>query len=220
MTAHASLSSSGGMLGKMGSGAVTASASLSGSGSVASDFSFFYPSTNGPTNANSYGSTATWAFMFQVTASGHSLAGYAFWVCPGSPAGETAAQTFALWHWNGSAWVYDSAATVTSGTLSTGWNKISLGSAYSLTASTNYMAQTAVNGNFTNLGNQFGTGDPYAGGFTNGPLNVYSDRSGTDVPPSSNGQCPFSTTITDPTASAVSSLGSNSSWWGLDVIVQ
>lgn len=220
MTASAALSSSGGMLGKLGTGATAASAALTGTGSVvAGTYSFRYPGTAGPTNAASYGSIAAWTLQFEVTSGGHELLGYAFWVCPGSPAGETAAQDFVLYTWTGATFAIALTSHVTSGTLSTGWNEVLLGTPYSLTASTNYLASTWVNGNFTEVNNLFGSGQTYAAGFTNGPLFIYSDTSGSAAAPSGYHQCAFCTSSGNyPTLPC--NTNSNQSWWGLDVVVQ
>lgn len=220
MTAHASLSSSGGMLGLLGSGALHASAALTGSGTVtAGTFSLFYPNTAGPTNGGSFNNIAAWCLQFEVTASGHELVGYGVWICPGTPTGPTAPCNCYLYHWSGSAWVLDSGASVTSGTLSTGWNAVNLSTPFSLTASLNYMAVLEINGHPAVLNNQFGSGDPYAAGFTNGPLFIYSDTTGSAPAPSGYPQGNLCTTINLPSVPPCST-GSNSGWFGCDVIVQ
>ena len=41
-----------------------------------------------------------------------------------------------------------------------------------------YIAATGFTGGFPDTNNQFGGGDPYSGGITNGPLTAYSDPVG------------------------------------------
>jgi hypothetical protein len=54
---------------------------------------------------------------------------------------------------------------------------------------------------FPNTNNQFGPGDPYSAGITNGPLSAYSDTSGSAPAPSNwANQGLFSTSYSDPTA--------------------
>ena len=61
------------------------------------------------------------------------------------------------------------------------------------------MAVTGFSGGFPNTANQFGGGDPYSAGITNGPLFAYSDSSGSAGSPTME-QGVFSTAGTDPTA--------------------
>lgn len=220
MTAYATLSSSGGMLGRMGSGALTASAALTGSGTVVSTtYSFFYPGTSGPASGVSYGGNITVGLQFKVTATGHSLLGYRWWVQAGTNPNPTAAQKFALWTWVPSTWSLVSAGTVTSGTLTTGWNAVNLGSSVALTNGQLYQVTTGLTGNFNDTNNEFGTGDPYAGGITNGPIFAYSDVAGALFSPANVNQGQFGTAGNDPTTAQPLTGDVHSNFW-IDVIVQ
>jgi len=131
---------------------------------------------NGPANANSYGGDFIAAAPFRVTQGGMWFEGYWYWVAGGSPAGPTSPQKFALWGYTGaSTGMLISGTTVTSGTLSAGWNYIPLATPVQLSSGSQYggcyIAQTGVNGNFNDTNSQFGSGDPYNGaGIANGPL--------------------------------------------------
>ena len=63
------------------------------------------------------------------------------------------------------------AATVTSGPLTAGqWNYVPLDTPVPLAIGGCYNACTGLNGSFPVTNSQFGAGDPYGGGITNGPL--------------------------------------------------
>jgi hypothetical protein len=220
VTATAALSSSGGMLGLLGTGATAATAALTGSGTVVSNtYSFFYPSTSGPSSGISYSGNFLAGLQFKVTASGHSLLGYYWWVQAGTNPNPTAAQKFALYTWVPSTWSLVSAGTVTSGTLSAGWNRVNLGSGVALTSGQLYEVTTGFTGNFNDTTNQFGTGDPYATGITNGPIFAFSDVPGATFSPSNNNQGLFGTAGNDPTVNQPLTGDVHSNFW-IDVIVQ
>jgi hypothetical protein len=115
-------------------------------------------------------------------------------------------------------WTLQSAATETSGTLSPGWNLVSLGTPFALATSTAYCFATGVNGNFNDTQNSFGSGDPYAAGITSGPAICYSDTSGSAPSPSTYAQGLFSTAGTDPTTTFPND-GTNSYNPWLDVVI-
>src|SRR6185312_13305254 len=141
--------------------------------------------------------------------------GYWWWVPAG---GDTAAQVFALWQVTGtSAGTLVPGATVTSGPLVAGqWNFTPLAFPIQLTPGIPYTAQTgyvAAHG-FPDTANQFGGGEPFVNGITNGPLNAYSDVSGTggtnQMPAGWLSQGAFATSTADPTA-LLANLGSSGS---------
>ena len=155
------------------------------------------------------------------------LQGYYWWVPTG---GDTGAQKFCLWNrYATSTQVVISGGTVTSGTLTAGqWNYVPLATPVPLAPGELYVAATgweSVNG-FPSTNNQFGSGDPYVGGITNGPLTAWSDGSngGTYLFPTSYGpaQGLFGTGNTggaaDPTLNFPPG-GSNSANFWIDVLV-
>ena len=220
MTATAALSSTGGMLGLMGTGVLTATAALTGTGSVvASTLSFFYPSTNGPSSGTSFSSPIGFGLQFKVTAPGHTLLGYAWWVQAGTNPNPTVPQTFCLYTWVPSTWSLVAAGTIVSGTLSVGWNTVMLGSGVSLTSGQVYQACTGLTGNFNDVTNQFGSGQPYAAGITKGDLFAFSDLTGSAQSPSNINQSAYEVAGADPTLHQPTA-GNASDNFFIDVIIQ
>jgi hypothetical protein len=120
--------------------------------------------------------------VFQVTASGLWLSGYQWWVPPG---GDTGSQKYALQQLTSPDHGIDAivvpAAAVTSGTLAAGaMNEIGLGTPAGLSAGVPYVAATGwtMTAGFPISQNQLGSGQPYAAGITSGPVQAFSDRSG------------------------------------------
>jgi len=165
-----------------------------------------FPSASGPSSPVSYSGAFAAGIQFEVTTGGVWLEGYWWWVCPsGQP---TSPQTFALWqvYQVGTASIV-TAATVTSGTLAAGqWNFVPLKNPIMLSVGGGanlghadaggtacYVACTGFTGGFPDTNNQFGSGDIYAGGITNGPLTAFSDQSGSLAAPFGNSQGVFST---------------------------
>jgi hypothetical protein len=220
MTAHAALSSSGGMLGLLGAGSVGATASLTGSGTVeANTTSFWYPSTNGPASGISYGGNIVVGLQFKCTAAGHTFLGYAWWVQAGTNPNPTTAQKFCLYTWVSSTWSIVPGSTVTSGALSVGWNEVLLGSGISLVENQLYQVATGLTGNFNDQQDQFASGDPYQDGLTVGPLFAFSDLGGPFQSPASIPQGAFGVTSNDPTVDQPTTDDEASNFW-IDVIVQ
>jgi len=181
-----------------------------------------FPSTSGPTTANSYGGDFIAGVAFTVTQPTLYLAGYYWWVCSAGSQ-STAAQEFALWNvGGGTAGVkaFVNTSSVTSGTLTAGqWNYVALTTPIPLAENQVYVATTAFPGNFPDTNNQFGSGNTYAAGITNGPLFAYSDTTGSAaVPVSSLHQGLFGTGSTDPT-SAFPGSGSNSANFWIDPLI-
>ncbi len=132
-----------------------------------------------PPSLTPYSSTPFQAgTMFSVLAGGQWLNGYWWWVPPG---GDVAPQKFCLWNrYSTSAQSVVPGATVTSGTLTANaMNFVPLASPVQLAIGTLYIAATGWqpggSGGFPDSQNQFGSGQPYAGGVTNGPLTAWSD---------------------------------------------
>jgi len=179
-----------------------------------------FPSTSGPA-LTSYTGKFMAGVAFQVTEGATWLSGFWWWVPAG---GDTAAQEFCLWQLTaGLAGIVVPATTVTSGTLTAGaWNYVALASPVGLTPGIPYLAETAYTAahGFPETHGQFGSGDPYSAGITNGPLSAYSDASGSNPAPSGwVTQGSFGTAYSVPT-SGIPNLGSDSSsnFW-LDVQV-
>jgi hypothetical protein len=132
-----------------------------------------------PPGLTSYNSTPFQAgTMFSVLAGGMWLEGYWWWVPPG---GDVAAQKFCLWNrYSASAQGLIPAATVTSGPLTAGaMNYVPLAAPVQIAIGTLYIAATGwqpgSSGGFPDSGSQFGSGQLYSGGVTNGPLTAWSD---------------------------------------------
>ena len=144
--------------------------------------------------------------------------GYWWWVCPsGQP---TSAQKFALWNVTGQASaILIPASVATSGALTSGqWNWVPLSTPFPLAVGTCYNACTGFTGSFPATNNQFGAGDPYAAGLTDGPLTAYSDTTGSLRTPYTTSQGVFGVAGTDPSVNMPGS-GSNSAnfWMDLEV---
>ena len=122
---------------------------------------------------------------------------------------STSPQKFALWQ------VYGAAegnvvpgSVVTSGTLTAGqWNYISLPTPLPLSigdlaglGAAVYQAATGFSNSFPDTNSQFGAGDPYASGITDGPLFAYSDQGASAPSPTSatSFQGSFGVAGTDP----------------------
>jgi hypothetical protein len=137
-----------------------------------------FSSVSGPSSPVGYSGPFVAGVAFEVRTGGCWFEGYWWWVCDsGQP---TEGQTFALWQMGtNSAGVIISSATVTSGSLTPGqWNYVPLVTPLPLTIGATYIAATGFQGDFPSTNSQFGSGDPYSAGITNGPLLAYSDSSG------------------------------------------
>jgi len=175
-----------------------------------------------PPGLQSYSGPWLAGTLFSVTQGGMWLQGY-WWWCP--VGGDTTAQKFCLWQRNGpSTQVLVPSSTVTSGTLTAGaMNYTALATPIPLAIGTLYVAATgytAANG-IPNSTFQYASGDPYAGGITNGPLTAWSDsgNGGTNgyPAPSTNwglSQGVFSTSLgSDPTAAMPNGSSNSSNFW-------
>lgn len=169
---------------------------------------------NGNANAGNFIS----GVCFTVTTGGCWLTGYQYYVVTGLDAGPTTPQKFALWcATSSSAGTLVPGSVVTSGTLTAGaWNTVNLPTPIPLAIGTMYVAATGVNGNFCQLKNQFGSGNPFSAGITSGPLFGYSDTTGTAPAQYSFPQGVFSTGGSDP-STTLPSTGSSSGNFGIDV---
>lgn len=183
-----------------------------------------FPTTNGPTAATSYTGPYGTGTSFEVTASGVTLDGYWWWVCP-TGGQSTAAQEFCLYQITGtSTGTLVSGSTVTSGTLSAGWNFIPLSPPLALTSGTPYKAATAWTSSgagFPYTPGFYGTGGPGVAGITNGPLTAFSDDpggGGTNPDPFGDNQSTFQVATADPTANYPATGNSSFNGW-LDVDV-
>jgi hypothetical protein len=131
--------------------------------------------------------------VFKVTSPGLWLNGYWWWV-PGN--GPTAPQKFALWQVTGSpGGTLVSGMGATSAALTAGQFNFVPREPVQLTAGTVYAVSVGFSTTigFPDTTHQFGAGNPYAAGITNGPL--YGFHSGeTNAMP----QQPFSTASADP----------------------
>lgn len=142
--------------------------------------------TTPPADVNDYQGPFQAGIVFAVTQPAMWFEGFWWWV-PSN--GDTSPQGFALW----SIWIDDGGAesaestlvaSVTSGTLTAGeFNYIPLSSPLPITIGVAqgtylggaYVATTAwtASAGFPDTGSQFGSGDTYADGITNGPLVTY-----------------------------------------------
>lgn len=175
---------------------------------------------NGPASPTAFAGAFEAALSWYVTSGGMWLTGFYWWVPAG---GDTGAQKFALWAMTGSggAGTLVPGSVVTSGTLiANTWNLVTLPGALPLSIGSTYVAATgwtSVNG-FPDTSNQFGTGQPFSAGITNGPLSCWSDIGGSNPPPYSYNQGLFSTLHSDPSI-AMPFNQSNSSNFGIDIAV-
>ena len=183
--------------------------------------------TQPPASSNTFTNPITVSTAFQVTQGAVYLQG--FWYYLADSGQPTGAQSFCLWQVTGttlsaSGGLLVPGSQVTSGALSLGWNYIPYATPLALTPNTPYRAQTGFTGNFLASTNQFGTGNPYAAGITNGPLTAYSDFSGSAALPAwvggsgAGSQGGYSTAGADPTATYAGSSDSSYNCW-LDVQV-
>jgi hypothetical protein len=177
-----------------------------------------FPSTNGPASPVSYSGSFLAGVLFEVTSGGCYLDGYWWWV--GSSGQPVSAQTFALWQvWNTGLGALIQSGSVTSGTLTAGqWNYVPLTTPVPLAIGATYNACTGFSGSFPDTNNQFGAGEPYGAGITNGPLTAFSDQSGTAPAPFNMPQGLFSVAGTDPTKN-MPGEGSNSANFWIDLQV-
>lgn len=178
---------------------------------------------NAPVGSSSITNAGTFlaGVMFEATAGSFWLSGYRYFIADGAQ--PTSAQPFALWQIIGTAATTSNdilvpGSTVTSGTLTTGWNFVPLTTPIALGATVEYNAATGFTGNFTFLPNQFGSGNPYAAGVTSGPLFAWSDAGGSAHEPFNNPQGLFDTSTANP-AVRPPYQGSNSANFGMDVQV-
>jgi hypothetical protein len=177
-------------------------------------YRLFPSSPAGPETAVSYTEAISLAVQFGVATGGCWLEGYWFWVCKsGAP---TKAQEFGLWQaWQDSGEGYlVTDATVTSGTLTAGaWNYVALPQPVPLSVGATYIAATGLTGGFPQTTNQFGAGDTYSAGITNGPLFAYSDQSGSAPAPDGLPQGLYSTASADPTKYTPENGNSSANFW-------
>jgi hypothetical protein len=179
-----------------------------------------FPSTNGPASPVSYTGPFLSGVVFEVTTGGCWLEGFWWWVC--STGQSTSPQTFALWQpYSLNNGKLIAGSTVTSGALTAGqWNFVQLATPVPLAIGVTYIAATGFSNGFPDTNNQFGAGDPFSAGITQGPLFAYSDQSGSaPVPnPLSLPQSVFSTAGSDPTVNMPNG-GSNSANFWMDLQV-
>lgn len=147
------------------------------------------------------------------------LQGYWWWLTSsgGQPSG---AQEFCLWSANrdgsaGNRGSVISAATITSGTLSPGWNYVPLTTPVPLTIGWTYIVTTGwTTGTGIPYSNaQFGSGNPYSAGIVNGPLTGFSDTGGSNPDPFENLQCGYSRTTGNPATAFPTSASSSFNGW-------
>lgn len=188
---------------------------------------------NGPTTGTSYGGNLVVGSVFGVTTGGLWLEGY-YWWPPGTNGDIASGQKFALWQVvsTGVGPLVPN-STVTAGALTANsWNFIPLptplllspmATGSSFTYGCVYMAATGkvfANG-FPETKNQFGTGDPYAGGITNGPLTGFSSISGSVPAGGSLGwiaNMPYTVGGSDPSVNYPATNDSDANLW-LDIQV-
>ena len=183
---------------------------------------------NGPATVTSYSGPFLAGTMFSVLGKMAWLDGYFWWVCNSGQ--STAAQKFTTWNRyanSGTSQNLITAATATSGTLTAGqYNFVPLTAPVQLApgglyvASTGWLTSTGGATGFPDLQNQYGTGQPFASGISNGPLTAWSDLGASNTWPGPSGnygldQGLFSVAGTDP-AIAMPNGGSNSANFWVD----
>jgi hypothetical protein len=183
-----------------------------------------FPSTDGPSSPVSYSGSFLAGTLFCVT-SNCWFEGYWWWVC--SSGQSTSPQKFALWQlYNGGEGNVIPGSVVTSGPLTAGqWNyiplpapiQLSIGNVTGLGAAL-YEVATGFTGSFPITNSQFGAGDPFASGITNGPLFAYSDQGALAPCPIIANQGAFGVAGTDPSV-YLPDQGSNSANFWIDLQV-
>ena len=178
-----------------------------------------FPSTNGPASSTTFTGGIVQGLAFKVTTSGRSLAGYWYWR---SDSSQSATAEFALWTITGasSGTFAGFSSVVNTSSLVTGqWNYLPLGTPIALTAGTPYLAAVGSSGNISYTPNEWGAGNPYAAGITNGPLTAYSDSGGSNPAPSGNNQFAYSAAGSDPTVVFPSTgAGSYNGWLDVQIM--
>lgn len=176
-----------------------------------------FPSTNGPAAPAAYTGPILLGVVAKVTQGGMWLDGYFFWVANSGQ--STAPQKFALWQLTGTGvGTLISGSVVTSGTLTAGqWNFVALPTPIPLSINVPYVPCTGWNTTgtvgFPDTTNQFGAGQPYAAGITNGPLFAYSDAGASSPPPFTTAQGLFSTAGSDPSVAMPGSGSVHDNFW-------
>ena len=181
---------------------------------------------NGPAAGTSYSGPYIAGVMFDVTTGGTWFGGYWWWVAASGQ--DTTPVKCALWQITGSSsQALVPGSVVTSGTLTAGqWNYIPLPVPLLLApcAAQSYGAlylaavgYTATSG-FPETKNQFGAGQPYSGGITNGPLNAPSSITGSAQAGSAFGgwtkpQMAFTTAGSDPSVLIPGANDSDANLW-------
>lgn len=183
---------------------------------------------NGPAGATANSGPFINATSFAVSGGGLWFQGYWWWVC--SSGGQlTTPVKCALWSVkSATSGQVVPGSVVTSGTLTAGaWNYIPLPQPVQLSptldaantpAGSMYVAAIGVNGPTPLTSSQFGTGQPYASGVTNGPLYAFSDHPGAATGAPFMNQGLFTTSGSDPSVTMPNS-GSNSDNFWVDVQV-
>ena len=185
---------------------------------------------NGPSSPAAYSGNFLAGVLFSPLTEMLWLNGYYFWVC--NTGQSTAAQTFCLWNrYSTSQQVLVPNSTVTSGTLTAGaWNYVPLAAPIQIApaalyvAATGWVTTTGGGTGFPVTNNQFGSGNPYTGGITNGPLTAWSDTGGGNTWAGGTAanynldQGLFSVAGSDPTVNMPNG-GSNSANFWVDVLV-
>lgn len=173
---------------------------------------------NGPASASAYAGNFIAGTIFKVTANGLWLTGYRNWV-PSN--GDTVAKKFALWQLTAGLSVSQQLvpnSVVTSGVQTAGaWNFTALPAPINLSGSVPYVCAigwVSVNG-FPDTQNQFGSGQTYAAGITNGPLFAYSDQGASAPEPftSNYSQGLFGTSTADPSVTMPTTGDVHSNFW-------
>lgn len=180
---------------------------------------------DGPSSATSYSGDFIGQAGFSVSQGGMWFEGYWYWVCAGG--GQSSGPTkFALLSvGNGgtltTGYQVVPGSVVTSEELTAGqWNYVPLPTPVPIACGDTLFACVGINGPFPFTADQFGSGAPYAGGLTNGPLTMFSDQDAGLENPMGYGQMCFSTAVDDPTATGPGSPygdGGSNGWIDVQV---
>ena len=176
--------------------------------------------TQPPSAGSSYSGNYCTGLVFNVTEGGLWFAGYWWWVP--ATVSQTGAQKFALWQLATDSGTplgqLVTGSVVTSGTLTAGqFNFIPVATPLNLAANIPYVAATGYvsSTGFPLTQNQFGSGDPYVSGITNGPLVAYASES---TPIGTMAQQPYNTAGADPSTTFPDLNDANDLLW-IDVQV-
>jgi hypothetical protein len=175
-----------------------------------------FPSASGP-GASTEISAIVLGKGFDVTSGGLYLQGCGIWRCDSNQPGSG---NYVIWQATGPEAGAEIPSTLisASGEITGQFNYTDYAAAIPLSQGVPYYLQRGLAGYFPDTANYFDSGGTAPGGIVNGPLNGYSDNTGTNADPWGNPNGSFSTVGSDPTAAFASSGNNGYNPWLTPVI--